>query len=409
MSMSEKLAIEGGKPVRTAPWPSWPVWDEREERQLLEVLHSGKWNISNPKVEEFQRAFAAYQGASHGIAVTGGTAALELALRALGVGPGNEVITSPYTFVATASAILKVGARPVFADVEPGTLNLDARSVEAKITSRSRAVMPVHIGGCPANMDTINAIARRHNLYVIEDACQAWGAEWDGKRVGPLGDLGGFSFQATKNINAGEGGMIVTNDDELAERIWALHNVGRMRTQSRHDMPFMGYNYRLTAWQAAVLLAQLERLPEHVARREENAAYLSALLDEIPGITPRTRDPRVTQHAWHLYMFFYDDEAFGGMARQAFLEALRAEGIPCSPGYQPLYRAPSVRRALAEQQGLVAPWQEDAGELPEVEPCPVCEKACQETIWLYQWQLLADKQAMEDVAAAIRKIQLAKA
>jgi len=408
--MADKLAVEGGTPVRTARWPSWPVWDHREEELLLEVLHSGKWGTLNgPKVIEFEGKFAAFQGARYGVCVTGGTPSLELSLRALGIGPGDEVITSPYTFVATASAIFKVGATPVFADVEAGTLNLDAASAEAAITSRTKALMPVHIGGCPANMDAINAVAKQHNLYVIEDACQAWGAEWGGQRVGPIGDLGGFSFQASKNINAGEGGIIVTNDLTLYERAWALHNVGRIPGVSRYEQSYMGYNYRMTEWQGAVLLAQLERLPQHIARREENAAYLTELLDEIPGITPRTRDPRVTQHAWHLYMFFYDAQAFGGLSREEFIHLMGAEGVPCSPGYQPLYTSPAMRRAYAEQAGVLDPWQQDVGSLPQVVPCPVTEKACRETVWLSQSMLLAEKQDMEDIARAIRKIQLAKA
>ena len=407
--MSEKLAIDGGAPVRSAPWPKWPVWGDREEALLLEVLHSGMWNTGSPgKVTEFELKFADYQQAAHGVALTSGTSTLELPLRALGVGVGDEVITTSYTFSATVAAIFKVGATPVLADIDAGTLNLDPADVAAKVTPRTKVLMPVHIGGCPADMDGIMEIAGRHDLWVIEDACQAWGAEWRGKRVGSIGTSGGFSFQATKNISGGEGGMMVTNDQTLADRVWALHNSGRMPGLSPHEQSFIGYNYRMTEWQAAVLLAQLERLPAHTELRERNAALLDGLLAEIPGIAPRVRDARVTQSALHLYMFNYDAEAFGGFTRSAFLEALRAEGVPCSPGYSPLNRAASFRRALAEQAGLVQPWQQVDVDLPEGEPLPVCEKACQETVWLYQWQLLADERAMEDVATAIRKIQAAK-
>ncbi len=408
--MSEKLAIDGGTPVRNAPWPSWPMWDEREEKGLLEVLHSGVWNDhGNGKVAEFESKFAAFQDARHGVCVSSGTSSLELALLALGLGPGDEVISSSYTFTASAGAIFQVGATPVLADVEPGTLNLDPADVERRITPRTRAIMPVHIGGQPANMDSILAVAKRHGLLVVEDACQAWGASWSGQRVGALGQIGGFSFQARKNINAGEGGFIVTNDDDLYERVWALHNAGRSPTRSRYEPPFTGYNYRMTEFQAAILLAQLERLPEHLALREANAALLDEMLDEIPGITPRQRPPQVTSSALHLYMFNYQDTAFGGMPRAGFLKALQAEGIPCSPGYQPLYRASGYRRLQAERAGLLQRWEEPQGELPMQEPCPACEKACEETVWLYQWQLLADRQAMEDIATAIRKIQAAKA
>ena len=408
--MSEKLAIDGGIPVRDAPWPSWPMWDEREENALLEVLRSGAWNDrGSGKVAEFERKFAAYQHANHGICVSSGTSSLELSLLALGVGPGDEVITSSYTFTASAAAILQTGAASVLADVEPGTLNLDPADVERRITPRTKAIMPVHIGGQPADMDGILAVAKRHGLPVVEDACQAWGAAWSGKRVGALGDSGGFSFQASKNINAGEGGFVVTNDADLYERVWAMHNAGRSPVGSRYEPPFTGYNYRMTEFQAAVLLAQLERLPEHTARREANAACLDEMLDEIAGITPRQRPPQVTTSALHLYMFNYRAEAFGGLPRAGFLKALQAEGIPCSPGYQPLYRAIGYRRLLAERHGLLKPWQEPEGELPTQEPCPACERASEETVWLYQWQLLADRQAMEDIAKAICKIQAAKA
>lgn len=408
--MSEKLAIDGGTPVRVAPWPSWPMWDEREEKALLEVLHSGVWNDrGNGKIAEFEKKFSAYQHAAYGMCVPSGTSSLELSLLALGVGPGDEVITSSYTFTASAAAIFQVGALPVLADVEPGTLNLDPADVERRITPRTKALMPVHIGGQPADMDGILAVAKRHGLPVVEDACQAWGAAWTGKRVGALGQLGGFSFQASKNINAGEGGFIVTNDADLYERVWALHNAGRSPTRSRHEPPFTGYNYRMTEFQAAILLAQLERLPEHLALREANAACLDEMLDEIPGITPRQRPPQVTSSALHLYMFNYQAASFGGLPRADLIKTLQAEGIPCSPGYQPLYRAVGYRRLLAERNGLLQPWEEPQGDLPTQEPCPACEKACEETVWLNQWQLLADRQAMEDIATAIRKIQAAKA
>ena len=204
--MTSRLAIDGGDPVRTAPFPSWPVFDEREERHLLEVLHSGKWGeITGDKVTTFAARFAEYQGAKYGICVPNGTMAIQLGLKALGVGPGDEVITTPYTFVATASAALLLGAKPVFVDVRPDTCNLDPERLEAAITPKTKVIIPVHIGGQPADLDEVMRVAKKHGLRVLEDACQAWGAEWSGTRVGAIGDLGCFSFQAGKNINAGEG------------------------------------------------------------------------------------------------------------------------------------------------------------------------------------------------------------
>jgi dTDP-4-amino-4,6-dideoxygalactose transaminase len=404
--MDQKLAIDGGQPVRTLEFPVWPVWDQREEELLLEVLHSGQWGILNGgKVAEFEAQFSEFVGAKRTLCVTSGTSALEIALRALGIGPGDEVITTPYTFVATPSAAFLTGAAPVFVDIDPETYLLDPAQVEAAITERTKAVIPVHIAGCPSDMDGLLAVARTHGLYFLEDACQAWGAEWNGKPVGALGDLGCFSFQASKNINAGEGGAIVTNNDELAERCWSLHNVGRIRTGAWYQHEFLGWNYRMTEWQGAVLLAQLSRLPEHMALREDNASYLTDRLGQVPGLTPAKVDPRVTRHAWHLYMMSYDPEAFGGWPCERFIAALNAEGIPCSPGYRPLNRMPALRRALAEQMGQIDPWNTSETDLPAFSDCPVTEDLCQRTVWFKQTMLLGDHEDMDDIVAAVTKIQ----
>ena len=199
--MVNKLAINGGEPTRTCPFPDWPIWDEREEKALLDTLRSGHWGAltENSRVAQFERAFALAHHATYGRCVTNGTIALEVALRAVGVEFGDEVIVPPYTFIATASACLMVGAIPVFVDIDPETYNLDPTKIEAAITGRTRVIMTVHIGGCPADMDRIMALAQEHELYVIEDACQAHAASWDDKRVGAIGDMGCFSFQASKN------------------------------------------------------------------------------------------------------------------------------------------------------------------------------------------------------------------
>jgi dTDP-4-amino-4,6-dideoxygalactose transaminase len=406
--VSEKLAIDGGQPVRTLDFPSWPVWDDAEEKLLLEVLHSGHWGILNGgKVSEFEKQFSEFVGAKRTLCVTSGTTALEITLRALGIRPGDEIITTPYTFVATPSAAFLTGAKPVFVDINPQTYLLDPAQVEAAITDRTKAIMPVHVAGCPADMDGMREVARRHNLYLIEDACQAWGAEWNGQPVGALGDIGCFSFQASKNINAGEGGAIVTNNEELAERCWSLHNVGRIRTGAWYQHEVLGWNYRLTEWQGAILLAQLGRLQQHMALRDDNATYLSARLSEIDGLSPAQVDPRVTKHAWHLYMMTYDPEAFGGWPCTQFIAALQAEGIPCSPGYRPLNQMPALRRALAEQAGQIDPWDTTETDLPSFGPCPITQDLCQRTVWLKQTQLLGDHEDMDDIVAAVAKIQRA--
>lgn len=395
--MTDRLAIDGGAPTRTLPFPAWPVFDEREEDALLEVLHSGKWGaLTGDKVTTFEKRFADLQGARFAVCVPNGTLALELALRALGVGPGDEVITTPYTFIATASAALGVGAKPVFVDILPDTYNLDPSKIEAAVTQRTKAVIPVHLAGQPADMDGVLEVARSHGLKVLEDAAQAWGASWRGRGVGALGDLGTFSFQASKNITAGEGGLVLTDDPELAERCWSIHNVGRVRTGAWYQHERLGSNLRMTEWQGAVLLAQLERLPEQMERRETNARYLAAALAEVPGLAPVADDPRVTRHARHLLMVRYDAAAFGGRPRDDFLAAWRAEGITAtSAGYVPLHQSPAIQRALGTF---------GVGAQPSF---PVAEQAARATVWLYQYALLDSREGLDSIVAAARKIQRA--
>jgi dTDP-4-amino-4,6-dideoxygalactose transaminase len=408
--MSTQLAIDGGPPVRTTPFPAWPIYDEREERNLLEVLRSGLWGIGGTKVAEFERRFAAYQAAAVGVCVPNGTLALQMALDALGIGPGDEVITTPYTFIATASAALQQGAIPVFVDIDLDTYNLDPGLIEAAITPRTRAIVPVHLAGRPCDMDAIMAIAARNGLRVLEDACQAWGAEWRGRKVGVIGDLGCFSFQSSKNVSAGEGGIVVTNDAELGELCWSLHNVGRVRQGAWYQHELIGGNLRMSEWQAAVLLAQLERLPEHAVRREANARYLAEALSEVTGVTPLPFDERITAHAHHLFISRYDPAAFGGHPRDEFVAALRAEGIDtASVGYTvPLNRNDAIRRSvagLARFGGREWPCTEDG--LPKLSSCPHAEWATRHTFWLAQNTLLGERADMDSIVAAARKIQRA--
>lgn len=406
--MSQNLALDGGTPVRTKPFPRWPIYGEQEERLLLEVLHSGQWGeLQGNKTLAFQERFADYQGARFGICVPNGTLALELALRALGVGPGDEVITSPYTFIATANAVLALGATPVFADIDLDTYNLDAVRVAALVTERTKALLPVHIGGRPADMDALTAIAERHGLLILEDACQAWGSEWRGRRVGAIGAAGAFSFQSSKNISAGEGGIIVTNADALAERLWSLHNVGRVRGRPWYYHEVLGWNLRMTEWQAAVLLAQLERLDSQTEIRERNARYLIQALGEVPGLRPLQDDPSVTRNSRHLFITQYDAAAFGGHSRDEFLAALQAEGIePVAPGYVPLNQAPAIRRALAEDgQAAKLYLSEDVDGPPLLPACPRAEWASGNSFWIFQHALLGSTKDRDDIVAAARKIQ----
>jgi dTDP-4-amino-4,6-dideoxygalactose transaminase len=248
-------------------------------------------------------------------------------------------------------------------------------------------------------MDVILSIAKKHGLRVIEDACQAWGAEWCGQRVGALGDLGTFSFQASKNVTAGEGGIIVTNDEELEQIVWSIHNVGRRKGGLWYEHVRMGGNYRMTEWQGAVLLAQLERADDLAQRRHQNALYLSEKLELIPGIRPLKVEPQVTRHAWHIFIFRYDSEAFGGLPREKFIAALQAEGIPCAPGYVPLNQSPALLDGLARLGSFV-------DDVPPPRSCPVAERMCtQQAVWLTQNMLLGDEGDMDDIVKAISKVQ----
>jgi len=401
-----ELAINGGAPVRTKPFPAWPVWDETDVQALADCLRSSRWGIGGGAVEQFEKAFAEFQNAKYCTCLTNGTAAIEVALRAVGVEAGDEIIVPPYTFIATASACLMVNTVPVFVDVEPDTYNLDPTKIEAAITDRTRAIIAVHIAGCPADMDGIIAVAKKHDLKVIEDCAQAHAAEWRGRRVGAIGDVGTFSFQSSKNLNSGEGGACVTDNENLYHRCWSLQNVGRGREGQWYEHPLLGWNMRLTQFQGAMLLNQLRRVPAQTERRTANANYLTQQLDQFPGIKPMRVDERVTRHAYHLYIFRYHASEFGGLPRAQFIKAMNAEGITCSSGYVPLYKERAFRNA--DVYSAAFKLASHAVDYDKVS-CPVCEKACaEEAVWLYQaWFIGEDHRDMDDIVAAIEKIQKA--
>lgn len=402
---SDKPALLGGQPAHSGPWPAWPVHDHRERDAILAVLESGKWWYGE-RVREFEEKFAAFQDARFGISCTNGTAALELALIGAGIGAGMEVIVPPYTFVATATAVLKANAVPVFVDIELDTLNIDAGQIEAAITDKTAAIMPVHFGGLPADMDRIGDIARRHRLKVIEDSAHGWGSKWRGKGCGALGDAGGFSFQQSKNITSAEGGIVLTDNPDLADTIRSLSNVGRGKDKPWYEHYLPGGNYRMTEFQAAILLAQLTRLPEQTALRARNAAILNAGLSTIEGIHPLREDPRANPRAYHLYGFRIVAEEFG-LSRERFLEALRAEGIPASPGYpHPLYRNPLFQRKGTGPAycPVSCPYYGREMDYTRV-VCPNAERACREVVWFSQAMLLATEADMHAIVGAIGKIR----
>lgn len=418
-----KLAINGGKPVRRKPFPSWPVWDQREEQALLRVLRSGKWwrfafgqgvEMAEPErgsarsqVVRFQEAFAAAHDCRYGIAAANGTGTLEMGIRALGFGVGDEIIVPAYTYVASATCVLQNNLVPVFVDVHPDTYNIDPDRIEGAITPRTRAIMTVHFGGQPADMDRILHIASARGLAVIEDAAHAHGCEWSGRKAGSFGRFSSFSFQASKNMTCGEGGIVCTNDRELAARCESLLWAGREVGRPWYEFHRLGWNYRLTEFQAAILLAQLSRLAGQVRLRERNARRLSSLLSRIPGIRPLARDPRTTRHGYHIYMFRYDEREVG-IPRADFIRALEAEGVPGFSGYTfPLYRNPMFLRKefINGSFPLGTAYHADVDYGAFEAQCPVSELACRsQAVWLGQNLLLGTAADVDDVAAAVEKV-----
>jgi perosamine synthetase len=405
-STAGKPAVLGGSPVRTAPFPSWPVIAENDERAWMKVLRGGKWNrLDGDYARQFEETWASTLGAKHCLATANGTSALIISLNALGVGPGDEVIVPPYTFVATVNAVLMQHAIPVFVDTDPETFQIDARKIEAAITARTRCILPVHLGGSPADMDAILEIGRKHNLPVVEDACQAHLAEWQHRKVSTLGALGCFSFQASKNLNSGEGGAILTNDADLYRVCQSFHNNGRGDAGSGFGYVRNGANLRITEFQAALLLEQLKRVEEQSQRREQNATYLTSQLAGIPGIRPARMYPGATRNAYHLYMFRYEKAQFANLPRGQFLKALEAEGIPCSEGYSPLNKEPFLKNTF---DGRAYRSIYPAGQLAEWferNQCPANDQLCEEAVWFTQTMLLGTRQDMDQIAEAVRKIQ----
>jgi len=404
-------ALLGGKPVHDKSWPKWPRWiPETDEAGLLKVIRSGVWSRAGV-VTEFEKRWAETMGAKRCLAVVNGTNALITSLAQLDVGAGDEVILPPYTFIATPQSVLMNGAIPVFCDVDPSTCQLDPRKIVAKITPRTRAILPVHILGLPADMMAIMAIAKKHNLLVVEDACQAWMAEIGGKKCGTFGNAGCYSFQNSKNMSVGEGGAIVSDDEAFMDRCYSYHNYGNAYGTAVGAVGggtvMLGTKLRFTEYQAAMGLAQLSRLEEESAKRHTNAEYLKGKIKDIPGIVPYTFSPGVTRAAFHLFPFRYKQESFGGLPRAIFLKALGAEGVPCTYGYGPLNKGAYVKQAFSTKnfRRMYAPADLDYEAWLERTRCPENDLLCQEAVWFGQNLLLAEKADLDDIARAIEKIQ----
>ena len=400
----EKLAIRGGKPVHSGDWPVWPVYDDSEKDALMQVLESRVWwRTPGTQTLAFEQEFASYHQAKYGIAVTNGTAALEVAIAALGIGPGDEVILPDFTFIATASAVFAAGAMPVLVDCTPDTFCIDPGLVEAAITCRTKAIIAVHMGGHPADLDALQEICRKHKLSLVEDSAHAHGTEWKGHKIGAIGDIGTFSFQASKLMTAGEGGMVITNSTELERMARSIHDCGRMPGEWFYSHFIYGSNYRLSEWQGAVLRCQLRRADDQRMVRTHNSAYLDRELTNIKGVTPQTEDLRCTCNGHYAYIFHYDRLAFANLPIARFVEALNAEGFPTQASYPPLhemavFQTGEFRKRLSGEQAK--------GDFPFLQAkFPNTARAAWETVWLPQPVLLGSEKDMQLVVDAIQKIQ----
>lgn len=390
--------------MRARPWPAWPEWGEAEERALARVLASGSWGgfpSPNTEASAFAEAFAAYLDVPFAVPCANGTVSLTLALQAARVSPGAEVVTTAYTFVGTASAIVAAGCVPVLVDVLPGSYCLDPAKVEAAVSERCEAILPVHLACSMADMDRLGDLALRRGLLLVEDCAHAHGARWRGRAAGAIGDLGSFSMQSSKLLTAGEGGCVTARDAVVAQRLRSLVNCGRKGPADTFPERLLGHNARMTEWQAAVLGAQLARLPGQHARRSANVERFEKEIAALPGLRPLERDPRVSERAVYQLVLRYDGSAFAGVPRDDLLRALHAEGVPGSGRfYVPLPDDPLF--AMDRHTNAAA----RAGFDYRAQRFPVAARAAyEEAIWLPHELFLGDAADVDDLVAAFAKLQ----
>lgn len=394
------LALFGGDPVRKTPFFTWPRVVDGQQEKLINTLVNDSWGIGSESIRELEDKFALFHEAKSCIAVNTGTNALWVALKAAGVSFGDEVIIPAYTFIATATAVLMANATPVFVDIEPNTFNMDPNLIESAITDRTKVIIPVHIGGNPADMESIIDLAMKHKLIIIEDAAQAHGAEWDGKKVGALHKGGIFSFQSSKNMSAGEGGAIVSNDEDFMDTCFAYYNCGRHRDGDWYEHRIMGGNHRMSAMAASLLIPQFETIENDMRIRDKNRQKLDQALSDMDlEITHRYK--KVTRESNHLYLLRYKAENFNDISREKFFDAMRAEGVYTYAGYNPLYR-----EDVFKGQGDDFPWLKNVNYSNI--SCPVTEQiADYQSVWLTQNHLLGDESDIQDIINAFEKVTMA--
>jgi dTDP-4-amino-4,6-dideoxygalactose transaminase len=400
-----ELAIAGGAPVRAEPYPEWPHGDDEDVAAVEEVVRGGRWGgfpEPGPKAAAFEEAFAAYQGARYGVLMSNGTVTMEVALKALGIGWGDEVIIPALTFAATVYAPIAAGALPVIVDVTPDTWTIDPALVEAAITPRTRAIMPVHLGHQMADMDRVMEIARSHSLAVVEDCAHAHGQRWKGEGAGCIGDFGSFSHQSSKIMTAGEGGSLLTNDERLARLAHSIIDCGRPKDGAEKEYTF-GANYRLGELQAALLTVAMRRFPDQQARRAELGSYYEELAAQVPGIRIMPHDPRITRWSFYRYVVAIEPDLFAGRTNQVVCDALEAEGVGAWTGYEPMSNYDLFQPSLSRLPVAV----EHAERLdPSRMSFPVAEAAgLRESVYIDENVFRSDRASIEQAIEALAKIQ----
>lgn len=407
--MSE-LAILGGKKTRTENYPEWPVWDQRDIDAVVEVVKSGRWGgfpYPGPKTAELAKKFAEMQGGGYAVPMINGTVTMEAALRAAGIGWGDEVIVPAYTFQATASAPMGAGAIPVIVDVDPNTYCIDPKAVEKAITPKTKAVIPVHLGSNMADMDALMEIAKKHNLIVIEDCAHAHGAKWNRQGAGTIGHFGSFSLQSSKTLTSGEGGILLCKSAEHAAKAASIIDCGRPHAlgggeEDANGFAVQGGNYRMSELQAALALVGIERFPAQAKQREEMAAYMDEALSEINGVRVLKHDERHTTRSFYRYIFAIDPDQFG-MEHDILCAALDAEGVDCWTGYEAMnnYELFQPQKSkLAVPNAFPEYFDFKKMNLPEA------TRACEhEAVWLDEAIFRSGQKGVDDAVAAIKKIQ----
>ncbi|MGV8134544.1 MAG: DegT/DnrJ/EryC1/StrS family aminotransferase [Mangrovibacterium sp.] len=403
-----KLAILGGDPVRTnKSWPNWPYVDKNILDSIEKTTNSGIWcriQSANGTVSTFEKEYAKILGVTRCVAVGSGTQALHTSAEALGLGPGDEVITSPYTDPGTIASILSARALPVLADIDRYSFQLDPDDVERRINKNTKAIMPVHMMGQPADMDRFLQIARKYSLFLIEDACQAHFAKFRGKMLGSLGDIGCFSHQSSKVLSCGEGGSIISNNQELMEQCYTVQNHG---TSKYGRTETIGPKYRMNEFEGAILLGQLPTALDRHALRNKNANYLTSKIKDIPGITPQKLYDGTEEGSFYLYTMNYNKEVYNGVPREKYLKALEAEGISLSPYIKNgLHKEPWIGNITGRKEYQQMYGKNRLEEFKEEMACPVCDLICDEEMVML-WAsgpLLGTREDMDDIINALMKI-----